>query len=108
MVPDAPVKEMELYDLVEVAGDRNVFMESPDFWLDLAKAIPVNAEYLVLTMGDVTDYFKPACVFDNSCGTLTNPQAFEAMLDSNKLHLWSPDAAVWYKPQYCQQYTVPN
>ena len=60
----------------------------PDYATD-CNSIPSHAKYLKLVMGSVVDYFKPVA-----------GKSYCEMLQSYKLHQWSPDGLNWETPSY--------
>ena len=64
------------------------------YWGEKCREVSNHAAYIVIAMGQVADYFRPV-----------NGRSFCDMLQSNKLHEWSPDAGVtWMKPTPNQAY----
>ena len=62
--------------------------EKPDYSTDCS-LIPSTATYIKLVLGDVVDYYRPIA-----------GKTFCEMLQSNKLHQWSPDGLNWVTPAY--------
>lgn len=58
------------------------------FWEDVCLNLPSAATMVRITLGSVTDYFKP------KTGSLCS------MLKANNNHLWSSDGYSWKEPQY--------
>eukprot|EP01065_Artemidia_motanka_P032114 TRINITY_DN39166_c0_g1_i1.p1 TRINITY_DN39166_c0_g1~~TRINITY_DN39166_c0_g1_i1.p1 ORF type:complete len:3092 (+),score=891.72 TRINITY_DN39166_c0_g1_i1:58-9333(+) len=86
---------------VGVSGEEVLFADvdgethaGADFWWKKCQAIPRDAAYLKLVMGDVTDYFKPV-----------SGASFCTMLLSNRKHLWTNavskvETNSWTTPEY--------
>eukprot|EP00729_Bicosta_minor_P004476 gene4476-biopygen24912 len=69
--------------VADVAGSTQA---NDAFWGEKCSLIPSNALFLVLKMGDVVDFFKPADAGTTYC---------EMLLAHNK-HQWSPDGMNWF------------
>eukprot|EP00729_Bicosta_minor_P007309 gene7309-biopygen16917 len=70
--------------VADVAG-TTVFADKT-FWQSKCSSIPTNALFLVLKMGDVTDFFKPADASTSYCD----------MLQTHDKHQWSPNGLDWF------------
>lgn len=58
------------------------------YWEWKCLHIPLTAEYVKVTVADITDYFKPI-----------EGATFCEMLTSYEKHMWSNDAIHWFKPE---------
>jgi len=63
------------------------FLANVEYWKSECKSVPAGAKYVKLTMGEVTDYFKPRGL-KGICDMLTSPDQ----------HLWSSDSKNWTMP----------
>jgi hypothetical protein len=86
--------EIELFDVIKV---KSTTLTGREFWTTHCKAIPSHAEYIVIFIGMVKDYFKPL-----------PGVTYCEMLDSHTDHLWSPmgngaRGTLWRKPSYTTQ-----
>jgi len=81
---EAPTTDLK--KLVEANGEETL---NENYWENICKNIPSEAEYLKLVMGNVADFYKPS-------GSNTMCQ----MLKSNNKHLWSEDGKTWIQPKY--------
>jgi len=63
------------------------FLANVEYWKNECKSVPAGATYVKLTMGKVTDYFKPKGP-KSICDMLTNPDQ----------HFWSSDGKGWDTP----------
>jgi len=62
----------------------STFVANPEYWKDECKSIPKQATYIKMTVGDVTDYFKPKA-----------GKSMCEMLVSSDNHKWSSDGYEW-------------
>lgn len=68
--------------VAEVAGTTRA---NDAYWRSECPSIPANALFLVLKMGDVVDFFKPADAGTSYCD----------MLQAHNKHQWSPNGVDW-------------
>lgn len=73
--------------ITEVADVAGTTVANDAFWQSRCASIPSNALFLVLKMGDVVDFFKPA-----NAGTTT----YCEMLQAHDKHQWSPNGVEWF------------
>lgn len=59
------------------------------YWRKKCLEIPKEAQYVRVTMGDFTDYFKPV-----------QPASMCEMLMHRNMHSWSPDGKTWQAPAF--------
>jgi len=60
------------------------FVANPEYWKDECKSVPKQATHIKMTVGDVTDYFKPKA-----------GRSMCDMLVSADQHMWSSDGVAW-------------
>jgi len=63
------------------------FRATKTYWQSECKSVPNRAKYLKLTMGEVTDYFKPK-----------EDKSMCDMLTSGENHMWSDDGKMYHAP----------
>lgn len=71
--------------VADVAGTT---LANDAYWADKCKVIPPTALFIVVQMGDVTDFFKP----------INSETSFCEMLTSNNKHQWSRTGQTWTTP----------
>ena len=73
-------------EMALVANVAGATAANDKYWADQCKSIPANASFLVLDMGAVRDFFRPANASTVYCD----------MLQAHDKHQWSPDGVEWF------------
>eukprot|EP00729_Bicosta_minor_P032994 gene32994-biopygen20624 len=84
-IPLPPNTGMTL--VADVAGTT---LANDVYWADKCKIIPPTALFIVVQMGDVTDFFKP----------VNSETSFCEMLTSNNKHQWSWNGVDWFDVEF--------
>jgi len=76
--------DVEIPDCTPFLNMPGNFVANPDYWKDECKSIPKKATYIKMTVGGITDYFKPK-----------PGKSMCEMLVSSDNHKWSSDGYEW-------------
>lgn len=77
----------EVFTCTPFVNMPGTFMATPEYWQEQCKSIPSSATFISITIGAITDYFRPE---DGS--TMCD------MLTSSTKHEWSEDGTTWFTP----------
>eukprot|EP00729_Bicosta_minor_P022584 gene22584-biopygen13469 len=75
--------------VADVAGTT---LANDAYWADKCKIIPPTALFIVVEMGDVTDFFKP----------INSETSFCEMLQAHNKHQWSTNGVDWVEIEFTE------